>query len=130
MFTYLTISVAEDTILPWVNLTTLLRLSPFCPKSNTSMQPFSLNVYRIFRELSTSILTIGSSSYKAAFRNDGTKNDKALVEWFILLQCLPNHPNWAWKKNCLINIIHKSHLILTWCSPLAIEYTYVWQCNK
>lgn len=86
-------STAEETIFPCVNLTTLLNPSPSAPKSNTSMQPFSLNVYRMFLELSTSILTIGSSSYKAALRNEGTKNDKALVEWLTFLQCLPNHPN-------------------------------------
>lgn len=95
MRSYLTISTADETIFPCVNLTTRLRLSPSAPKSKTSIQPFSLKVYKIFLELSTSIFTIGSSSYKAAFRNEGTRNDNALVEWFTFLQCLPNHPNWA-----------------------------------
>lgn len=94
---YLTISMANDTIFPCDNLTTLLKSSPLCPKSKTSMQPFSDSVYKVCRELSTSILTIGSSSYNAAFRNDGTRNERAFVEWFTFLQCFPNQPNWACK---------------------------------
>lgn len=79
-YTYFTMSSAEDRIRCCVNLVTLLMPSPSSPRSNTSMQPFSLSVYKICRELSTSILIMGSSSYNAAFRNEGTKNERALVE--------------------------------------------------
>lgn len=53
---------------------------PFSPKSKTSIEPFSVNKYKICRLLSIDICTIPSSSLNAALRKDGTKKDRELVE--------------------------------------------------
>lgn len=113
--TYDIMSKASDAILAWASLVILLVLSPSLPRSYNSMQPFSLKVYNIWRELSTSILTMASSSYNAAFIKAGIKYDNVLVEWLTFFPCLPNQPSCAWKKSFQVLII-KIYLHKNWNS--------------
>lgn len=94
--TYLTMCTAYCTMVAWVMLITLLVDVPPSPRSNTSIHPFSVKVNKILRLSSMLICTMGSSSPNARFRNDGMRNERALVEWFTFLQRFPNQLPAAW----------------------------------
>lgn len=96
--THLTIWKAVCTILFSDSECTFLIDVPFSPKSYATIVPLSDNVYNIWRLLSTEICEIASSSLNAAFINDGTRKDSALLEWFTFLHLLPHQPSSFWNQ--------------------------------
>ena len=81
LFTYTAALQASATMVACDSAAILVSPIPSGPRSYRVTVPFSLRVYNAFLVSSKTICSRGSSSYRAALTNPGTRKERDEVEW-------------------------------------------------